>query len=169
MEKLDSIDRKLSGIIHKWSWGYFDILVLIPATIFGVWGVPCLVIWWFYQYKSPLFLIAVVVTLSINESLKYVISRPRPLLQDLGKKWPNLRKIHNNPAMPSGDTAQASVAAVTLIYHGFSPWFILVIPFGAFGRIYYGSHWIGDCIIGAILGALLTFCVNYYLYIPIDS
>ena len=24
MEKLDDIDRKWSGIIHKWSWGYFD-------------------------------------------------------------------------------------------------------------------------------------------------
>ena len=165
METLDSIDRKLSGIIHKWSWGYFDILVLIPATIFGVVGVPFLVIWWFYVYKTPLFLIAVVVVFAINESLKYVIARPRPLMENISKKFPNLRKIHNNPAMPSGDTAQASVCAVTLVYHGSSPWFLIMIPLGAFGRVYYGSHWIGDCIVGSIVGAILTFIVNWYLEI----
>ena len=110
-----------------------------------------------------------IIVLSINESLKYVIGRPRPSIEDIARKWPNLRGIHNNPSMPSGDTAQASVAAVTLIYHGFSGWFVLAIPLGAFGRVYYGSHWIGDCIIGAAIGAILTFCVNYYLYIPLDD
>ena len=155
MEKLDSIDRKLSGIIHKWSWGYFDIFVLLPATIFGVWGVPLLIIWWFYKYQSPLFLIAVIIVLSINETLKYVIGRPRPSIENIAKKWPNLRGVHNNPSMPSGDTAQASVAAVTLIYHGFSGWFALAIPLGALEE-YIMDH------IGLVIVLSVQQLVQYY-------
>lgn len=168
LKKIDELDRSVSSIIHKWSWGYFDILVFLPATAFGVMGIPFLVIWWYWQYNSPILFIAVIVVVAINESLKHFIHRERPLPEDLGEKWPNLRKIHNNPAMPSGDTAQAAVAAVTLVCHGFSFWFLLAIPVGAFGRIYYGSHWIGDCIVGALIGSILAITVNYYLYVPLD-
>ena len=163
---LDLIDREYSEIIHRWEFGLWDILVIIPGTIFGVWGVPFLVIWYYWVYQSPLFLVGVIVTTIINESLKHVFKRVRPDPNKIGKKIIDLRKVHNNPSMPSGDTAQASVMAVTLLYHGYSYLWLLVIPIGAFGRIYFGSHFIGDCIVGAILGVISAYAVNYYMYVP---
>lgn len=164
MNQIDNIDRVISNFIHKLEFGYLDVLILIPGTAFGVWGVPIFVIWYWYIYNSPLLLIAVVITVIINETIKHFVGRVRPDPATLGKKLINLRSIHNNPSMPSGDTAQASVTAITLIYHGYSYLWLLAIPFGAFGRIYFGSHWIGDCIIGGLVGAILAICVNYYLF-----
>ena len=163
---IDFIDREYSAIIHKWEFGIWDILMLIPGTIFGVAGVPFLVLWYFYVYQSPLFLIAVLITLFLIKLLKHIIGRVRPDPNKIGKKLLNIRKLHKSPSMPSGDTAQASVIAITLLCHGYSYLWLLVIPFGAFGRIYFGAHFCGDCIVGSILGAFSAYLVNYFMHVP---
>merc|ERR1711920_967273 len=96
------------------------------------------------------------VVVVINHTAKYLFNRRRPLAADCGHKMIPLQKMHIDPAMPSGDTAQASVAAVTMIMSGYSPYWALIIPASAFARVYFGSHWIGDTLVGGVFGAAVT-------------
>ena len=86
----------------------------------------------------------------------------RPLTSNCGKKLIPLKKMHHDPAMPSGDTAQASVAAATMIYHGYSWYWSLIVPASAFARVYFGSHFIGDTIVGGTFAFILTWAINSY-------
>lgn len=163
----DSLDKSSSDIIHKMQFGIFDYIILIPGTMFGVFGVPILAIfeWKWQSFTNNYnfrYIYSVLLTVTLSEIMKYIVGRVRPNPNNLGLKKLNLRKMHDSGSMPSGDTAQAGVAALTLLKHGYSPLLCFaMIPFGAFGRVYFGSHYIGDCIVGATLGCLSTMLVDY--------
>ena len=72
LDSFDKWDRVYSSVLHQWELQAFDIFVFLPAIIFGVWGVPFFVIWYWLTYNSALLLIAVLVTVGTNEGLKYV-------------------------------------------------------------------------------------------------
>jgi membrane-associated phospholipid phosphatase len=66
--------------------------------------------------------------------------------------------------MPSGDTIQGAQMCFA-IYLFFQSYYVLfVIPMVALGRIYFRCHWIGDTIVGGILGIL--YATIGYAYFP---
>jgi len=165
LKKLDELDKIYSDKIHKLSFGYWDYLMVIPGTIFGVFAVPLFCLYYLKiinKNEIPIYPYCVLFTVINTELLKILIGRNRPLHKQLGKKLINLRKVHNSGSMPSGDVAQASVTAMTMIYHGYSSlWLFVLVPFGTFGRVYFGSHYIGDCIIGSLIGIICSYCTHY--------
>ena len=62
-------------------------------------------------------------------------------------------------SMPSGDAAQGALWC-TLTQLFFSPSYatpIMIMLLVAFARVYYRCHWIGDTLIGCILGMTVAF------------
>jgi len=58
--------------------------------------------------------------------------------------------------MPSGDTAQAAIyAAVLSAFLGHRGWWLL-LPAGAFGRVWYHCHWIGDTLVAAVISRYIS-------------
>jgi membrane-associated phospholipid phosphatase len=55
--------------------------------------------------------------------------------------------------MPSGDSAQGALWAVLTLAFFKSNLSMLMIPLVAFGRVYFRCHWIGDTLIGSLIGA----------------
>eukprot|EP01084_Bolivina_argentea_P303836 524670_1 len=162
LKKVDKIDKYLSKEIHKLELHYFDFIIAIPGTLFGVIGCPILAIWYYNKYNSYLYPFNCFIIVVINHTLKYVIARKRPLTSNCGNKLIPLKKMHHDPAMPSGDTAQSAVAAATMIYHGYSLYWLSLIPASAFARVYFGSHYIGDTIVGGLMGFIITWGINSF-------
>jgi hypothetical protein len=89
-------------------------------------------------------------TLAITNPMKHWINRPRPDPLDQPRAL-TLRKLVNNPAFPSGDSAQAGNLTLLLILLGPLDWpasamFIALIPACMFSRVYFGAHWWGDTV-----------------------
>lgn len=117
-------------------------------------------------FSSCLYLVTSLTVLVTNEVMKRTIMRSRPNLHSVNSvmNLDGIFLIKKSSSMPSGDTAQSTVFAVTMIYtmnYYFSEghmgywWFLLTIPICGFGRIYFGKHWIGDTICGAAEGILV--------------
>merc|ERR1740123_2971308 len=91
-------------------------------------------------FSSCLYLVTSVAVLVSNEVLKRTILRRRPSLHSVAERVMNLDGIFlikKSSSMPSGDTAQATVFAVTMIYtmnYHFAAgqarwwWMLLTIP-----------------------------------------
>ena len=64
-----------------------------------------------------------------------------------------MRKLEHGKSMPSGDACAAAVCG-GMYWHLFGfPWFMIVcVPFASLGRVYVHCHWIGDTVVGAIIG-----------------
>jgi membrane-associated phospholipid phosphatase len=65
--------------------------------------------------------------------------------------------------MPSGDSAQAAVWACVLgrAFSSYAPF--VLIPCTMFARVFYGAHWVGDTIVGAVVGSFIEFLCNAVL------
>ncbi len=55
--------------------------------------------------------------------------------------------------MPSGDSAQGALWVVITMLFFQSYVILLVIPMVCLGRVYFRCHWIGDTLVGALIGA----------------
>merc|ERR1712228_678562 len=116
--------------------------------------------------------------MGINEMLKRRIKRNRPNIENKCSSCISqilrMLLIKRSKSMPSGDTAQASIFAWTMIYtmdyfNSVTYWMtycvLISVPVVAFERIYFGKHWIADTICGAF-EALIICTIVYYTIGP---
>jgi len=66
------------------------------------------------------------------------------------------------PSMPSGDTSAAASFCFIYNYCLHIPFIYIILPFVMLGRVYYHNHYIGDCIVGAIIGLGCGFVIVYW-------
>lgn len=145
----------------------------VPALLFGRHCVPFLILFsfiflrfhyacyyglsWFLKHSL---LMCSLLTVMVSEVLKNIFCRPRPRKQSVAERSIPIRDDVSNPAFPSGDSAQAAVAAACA-YRLFRCDLILLFPIPTmFSRVYYGAHWIGDTIGGYFIGLLVTLFVT---------
>ena len=69
-----------------------------------------------------------------------------------------------NPAMPSADSTWAAIWCTLNILFFDSKLSIFVLPMVMLGRVYFRCHWIGDTIIGSIVGIISAWLG--FLYFP---
>ncbi len=158
MGALSSIDRRVSRRIHALELGRLDYLLAAPTLAFGEWGMP--VVWvalgmafgWRYGLALALCSLALA---ALTSALKRLAARTRP--QPLAPRALALRALATSPSFPSGDSAQAGLVTALLILAGplEDPrrWlFLPLAPCCMFGRVYFGAHWVGDTVVGVLLG-----------------
>ena len=60
-------------------------------------------------------------------------------------------------SMPSGDAAQGALwCTMTLLFFE-SNLSMLMLPFVALSRVYFRCHWIGDTVVGSMIGILCAY------------
>lgn len=156
---MKQLDHKLSSRVHAWRLGPLDYLLVVPGMLFGSYVMPFTVIvlglWLGWQFGTVAIMTALT-TLAITGPLKHHIGRKRPDPPEAPRAF-MLRKLVNNPAFPSGDSAQAGAMTTLLIMLGPLEWpgstvFVPLAVLCMFSRVYYGAHWIGDTVAGAAIG-----------------
>ena len=86
---------------------------------------------------------------------KIIIRRPRPILS--ANRYFKLKE--NTHSMPSGDSLQAGIFATMIILYNkniFRFFSILLVPAAMSGRVFYNLHYWFDCIIGALMGIIIS-------------
>eukprot|EP01084_Bolivina_argentea_P110810 197799_1 len=167
--QIDRIDKKLSSYIFKFSGGkILDVFIAIGCLAFSYFGFPLWIVIYIIIMQSYLYALCVLVSIVVTQIMKRCIKRSRPKISDLGQRWFYLsfEDVSTEHSFPSGDTSQSAVFAVTLGYSLDSDYFYLlfcVTPFVALGRIYFGRHYIGDTVAGALTGVAVGYGVNYFL------
>jgi len=177
----DALDKRYSRIIHSLDVPTAIAFIPLAGTLFcSVYVFPFVLVINIYASGFQRALLATLLTLLSSEALKHITKRKRPIFaQDMDKdgndgkvKWTPrfgeelMKSSGTLYSFPSGDTAQAAVSA-SIWFHAlkytdddgayfatlcfkYAPF--LLIPFVAFGRVYFRMHWLGDCIMGAMLG-----------------
>merc|ERR1719295_2425129 len=169
LNKLDAVDKKLSNYIFKSSPGkVMDVIIAIGCLAFSYFGFPLWIVLYVVIMQSYLYALCVLVSIVVTQIMKRCFKRPRPRMGDLGVRWFYLQfeDVSAEHSFPSGDTAQAAVFSVTLGYSIDEYYWLgmaCVVPFVALGRVYYGRHYIGDTLGGAITGVLIGYLMNQFL------
>ncbi|MES1908476.1 MAG: hypothetical protein MHM6MM_009678 [Cercozoa sp. M6MM] len=167
LRRLSAADRRASARIHSIDGNAVtDVILAVPAMAFGTYGMPLTILLYlvYFGWRAVLPMsLASLTTVAITEQLKKRVARRRPHHESIGKRKFNLRGLLKNHAFPSGDTAQAASVATTCYFlaQG-NPAFLLCVPAAALGRVYFGAHWIGDVLAGALIGGVVA-VVSFYL------
>lgn len=153
-------DFWLSSFVYSHSSGIFEYVILTGASLFGHKLMPVSIIASAYiiGFGGAVFMALCSVCCALVTTLgKHFFGRIRPDPSLLSRRIFEIRSQFTNPAFPSGDTAQAAVFG-TVVYL-LRRWILIliVIPWAAFGRVYYGCHWVGDTVAGALVGAVMSY------------
>ena len=99
-----------------------------------------------------------ILTLVIVLPLKMIFDRERPTRILNVYRICNMRDLEHGKSMPSGDAAAAAFFCGTYSFLFNFHWLsIIIVPLVCLGRVYVHCHWIGDTIIGSIIGFLFSF------------
>lgn len=164
--QLINSDLQLSRTVHQLELGIFDFTIAVFALLCSVWGVPILIYLVFTNFGQSIAAIYMLLTLLgviVTSQLKRVIDRERPKVH--GKRLIPLRWMENNASFPSGDSFQAAIFSVLMIYaSGAWIYYFTILPLVMFARVYFGFHWISDTLCGAALGSVITFFILAFLF-----
>jgi len=167
---LSSLDRLFSSKVHRLSCGSIDYLFVFGAFVFGSKFMPITILLSIFLVDVPGFiylLLSCTITVSVTQFGKKFFGRHRPDPKTLAPKKLDFRTRLTNYSFPSGDTAQAAAYSTSLFCLTNNMWLLLLIPNCAWSRVYFGCHWICDCIIGAIIGCFIPLLI--YSMIPQQS
>lgn len=154
------MDHRLSRAVHGLRLGPLDYVLAVPGLLFGSYGMPLLILalgaWLGWRFAAVA-IMSTLTTLAITTPMKHWVNRPRPEPLEAPRAL-KLRKLVNNPAFPSGDSAQAGSVTALLVLCGPFAWplgavFLPLIPLCMFSRVYFGAHWWADTVGGAMIGA----------------
>jgi len=161
---LSSLDVALSSRVHALALGgAAEALVLLPAAAFSTRYIPLTLAAAAAALPRRVaadVLLGCLLTVAASSLLKAALRRPRPAAGATPRRRCDLRAAESNAAMPSGDAAQAAALAVALALATRAPAWLALAPATAFGRVYFGCHWLGDTIAGAALGATVAAAVH---------
>ena len=108
--------------------------------------------------------------ISTVQLMKITIKRTRPPRNPKTIRLGNLRAAENGTySMPSGDAAAAAVFCFLYAVFMHLPETYLILPMVCLGRVYYQCHWIGDTLVGSVIGtlwAVIAFA-NIVMFLPI--
>lgn len=116
------------------------------------------------QLRAIQILIPVALSAIVANVLKYAIDLPRPY-----ELYPFIHKLSvgGSPTFPSGHTADAFAfaTAVSLMYR---KWIVVVTmlawaTFVGYTRMALGVHFPSDVLAGAVIGALCSYAVYFYI------
>eukprot|EP00347_Sterkiella_histriomuscorum_P015488 403356839 len=185
---LDKYDRYLSAKVHTWSLpSYLEYFILPFGLIFN--RMFCFVSGFFtalfayYKpeitkqnsdldgrlYSSLIFflynVIIVFILLFLTQTMKKAIRRERPARCTVQRNF-NLRGMEKGTlAMPSGDSAQCTLWCVLMyLTYGGNDFFLMacILPaLVSFARIFYQCHYVGDVIMGCMVGLLMA-VISFY-------
>jgi len=170
---LVKLDSKASGAIHILTCGCLDWLFIPGAKLFGDRGMfLTIAITIPIVGLQGMYFLAVcsVVTVVLILAMKKFFRRPRPHLEALGDKRFGLRQSLKSYSFPSGDSAQAgSFAMCMFLLTGQKMWGLVSITIAVWGRIYFGCHYVSDCVCGTLIGLLVPWVLYEILSRPMFS
>jgi len=122
-----------------------------------------------FMFFFSLMLLLMVISTTI---LKKLIRRPRPPLPKMDdiKRMNDLRGREKGTfAMPSGDSAACALCCYILAHQMKVHTIYFILPMVCLGRVYYHCHWIGDTIVGSLIGTLwgVFGCYFFYALVPL--
>ncbi len=145
--------------------GVLDYVLLVPGLACSYVGIPVVLLAVFYllgKQAANEYAVVLLGGFVLTLLLKSFLKRKRPTKH--GSRKIQLRWMESNFSLPSGDTYQAGCLAYFLfLYVKTELVFALPILVG-FARVYFGFHWIGDTVVGGLLGVGMTKAVlgSYY-------
>ena len=97
----------------------------------------------------------------IAQVMKYSLRRERPTLRSDTTRLSDLRaKEVGTYAMPSADSAAAAIFCFLITVELKMPLVYILLPLVMLGRVYYQCHWVGDTLVGFLLGTFISFVVT---------
>ena len=85
--------------------------------------------------------------------IKTIVKRERPKRRSDTTRFADLRAKENGTyAMPSGDATAAAIFCCLISIEMGMPFIYILMPLVMMGRVYYQCHWLGDTIVGFMIG-----------------
>lgn len=146
-------------------------------SVIGLYVIPCLHAWWSWDPRKLIPLVGMMVTVGINETLKYYVigkASPRPPQARDCNLWGNDGPQGGRPGAPSGHSAHVSffVGYYLQTLSNTSPWIsLLLIGYGILvmlSRYTQCCHTLPQILSGSALGIALS-VLFYSLSSPSSS
>lgn len=163
LQRLNILDHQLSTKLRAAKPSPF-VSVVHRASQTGSYGVIWVLLFavvatWLAGWKAAVVASACVLgSLMLNTLIKSQIERPRPADNPIGHQ-------PTTHSMPSAHTVMAVVGAtcMTIVAPAAAPlwWGWMLILAGS--RVYLGMHYLGDVLVGAILGAIIASTIAWPL------
>lgn len=156
--KTRDLDRGLFRAFFLVKWGPLTAVMrvfTIAGTAGALWGFIAFAAFLSNGLIVPDLLVpwtAVAASWILAEGAKFLFNRARPFIYDT--EIAPLIRTPSSSSFPSGHSATAAAGALALsfVYPGFAPAFLLAGLFVALSRIYLGVHYPFDVLAGLLIG-----------------
>jgi Membrane-associated phospholipid phosphatase len=175
MNELITFDKELFLYLNSKHTPWLDPIMSFLSSYFGLAVIAlCILIYTMYRCKEWKWSVAVFVSLTvattnlINNIVKIIIARPRPIHEDAFSDI--IHAIEKYDAAYSFFSAHSSTALALAVFAALTAksrcFTAIVLLWGlgvAYSRIYVGKHYPLDVIVGILFGSIMAF-VGYKLF-----